>query len=363
MRSINRLPVFPEESGEVAVLRYEIVNNNPKLVTASLNGSRMTLYRNPGQTGAAELTVRAIDTNDNMVEDSFHASYSSSQTTPVALVLEGTGNVVGEDIVHPNGNIFDQVLMTGESIKLRAKTNQIVRVSFLDENDDIVQVEFSGSGIISVELDPATFSPPAPPIKYNQPTVNYVRGRPTVRVEGADESTFLSIFTVGKINAVNQALFPEGVEYDAEADVTLVEVINSTTIGGIQLSNVLFSGSTGAIGVVARGVTITTRLTVGDIDASGDAIPNLLFAPGSFTVNAPNSGMRITGGDLFQSNGLQAILVAPNDSTEAGFTTMITQNNFKSDETPQPTQSINNVDFANEDGTIIPITIEEITIE
>ena len=136
----------------------------------------------------------------------------------------------------------------------------------------------------------------------------------------------------------------------------LVEVINSTVIGGIQLSNVSFKGDKGRIGVDARGVKIATRLTVGDIDASDLATPHLLFAPGSFTVNVENSGMRITGGDLVQSNGLQAILVAEDDLTVAGFTTLIAQNNFKSDETPQPTQNIN-VAFANEDGITIAIPI------
>ena len=72
--------------------------------------------------------------------------------------------------------------------------------------------------------------------------------------------------------------------------------------------------------------------------------------------------MRITGGDLVQSNGLQAILVAEDDLTVPGFTTLIAQNNFKSDETPQPTQNIN-VAFANEDGITIAIPIVETTIE
>lgn len=360
--TITPLPVFPEESGGISVLNFEAENSNPALVTASFNGSQLTLYLAPEQSGTADITVRAIDSNDNISEDTFRLSASAGGTTPVELVVQGSGNVVGENIQHPSGNIFDQVLMTGESIKLRAKNNQITRVSLLDENEDILQVEFSGSGILTVELDPDTFVPAAPPAKYNQPSVSYVRGWPTVRVEGADANTFLSIFTVGSINAVNQALFPEGVVYDAEADVKLVEVLNSSAIGGMQFSNVVFSGSSGKVGIDARGVTVATRVTVGDIEASGVATPHLLFAPGSFTVNAPNSGMRITGGDLFQSNGLQAVLVAEEDSTDAGFTKLITQNNFKSDETPQPTQSIT-VDFANEDGIIIPIPIEELTIE
>ena len=278
----------------------------------------------------------------------------------VPLVLDGSGDIAGENIQHPNGNVFDQILLTGESIQLQARPGQITRVSFMDETEDIVQVEFSGFGSFTVTLDPSTFLPPAIPPRYNQ-AVEYVTGRPSVVIDGADANTFFSIFTVGRINAVNQALFPEGQVYDAQADVTLVEVVNSTGMGGMQLSNAAFSASTGKTGVDARGVPIAVRLTVGDIDASGDAVPHLLFGDGSFTVPASNPGLRITGGDLLQTNGA-AVVVAESGSTTTGFDTMITQNNFKSDNTPQPTLSIN-ATFANEDGDAIEVVPEEITIE
>ena len=272
------------------------------------------------------------------------------------LILEGSGNVVGENIIHPNGNIFDQVLLTGESIKLQAKQNQITRVSFMDEDEDIVQVEFSGSGTFTVTLDPTTFLPPALPPRYNQ-EITYVTGKPSVVIEGADSSTFFSIFTVGSINAVNQALFPEGQVYNAKADVSLVEVINSTGMGGMQLSNTVFSGSTGKVGVDAAGVPIAVRLTLGDIDANGDAVPHLLFGEGSFTVPANNSGLRITGGDLQQSNGV-SIVVAPDGPTTPGFETLITQDNVKSDGSDQPSQGIDTT-FVNGDGETINVAVEK----
>ena len=278
----------------------------------------------------------------------------------VPLVLDGSGDIAGENIQHANGNVFDQILLTGESVQLQARPGQITRVSFMDETEDIVQVEFSGNGTFTVTLDPATFLPPAIPSRYNQ-AVEYVTGKPSVVIDGADANTFFSIFTVGRINAFNQALFPEGQVYDAQADVTLVEVVNSTGMGGIQLSNTVFSGSTGKTGIDARGVPIGVRLTIGDIDASGDAVPHLLFGDGSFTVAAGNPGLRITGGDLLQTNGA-AVIVAESGSTTTGFDTLITQNNFKSDNTPQPTLSID-ATFANEDGDAIEVALEEITIE
>ena len=42
--------------------------------------------------------------------------------------------------------------------------------------------------------------------------------------------------------------------------------------------------------------------------------------------------------------------------------TFISQNNFKSDNTPQPTQSIN-ATFVNEDDEEITVTVDEVTIE
>ena len=90
-----------------------------------------------------------------------------------------------------------------------------------------MQVETSGNAVVTVTLDGDSFTDAAPPEKYNQPTVSYVGGLATVQVTGADSSTFISIFTVGSINAVNQALFPDGEVYDAMADIALLEITNS----------------------------------------------------------------------------------------------------------------------------------------
>jgi len=132
-------------------------------------------------------------------------------------------------------------------------------------------------------------------------------------------------------------------------------------IGGMQMSNTVFAGNTGKIGVDARGVPIAVRITIGDISASGGAVPYLIFGSGSFTLPAGNSGLRITGGDLVQVNGT-SIVVAESGSTTPGFEILIMQNNVKSDSTPQPTQS-NGASFINEDNAAINVTVDEITIE
>ncbi len=356
----------------------EVASGASASLSVTASGDDLTYQWFTGNSGdnaapVAGATAGSLDTGALTASTSFWVQITNAGGTAdsetaivtvaapaIPLVLDGSGDIAGENIQHANGNVFDQILLTGETIQLQARPNQITRVSFMDETEDIVQVEFSGVGTFTVTLDPATFLPPAIPPRYNQ-AVEYVTGKPSVVIDGADANTFFSIFTVGRINAFNQALFPEGQVYDAQADVTLVKVVNSTGMGGMQLSNAAFSGSTGRTGVDARGVPIAVRLTVGDIDASGDAVPHLLFGSGSFTVPAGNPGLRITGGDLLQTNGA-AVVVAESGSTTTGFDTLITQNNFKSDNTPQPTLSID-ATFANEDGDAIEVATEELTIE
>jgi len=277
----------------------------------------------------------------------------------VGGVIDGSGDTVGTNIQHPNGNIFDQVLLTGQSVTVRASTNKITRVSFIDENDDIVQAEFSGSGLLTINLDPATYSTQALPLKYNQ-NVEYVKGRAHFVIENADSDTFFSFFSVGTINAVNQALFPPGEVYDAQANASLIEIINSVAMGAINCANTVFAGSSGKIGIDARDVPVGIRMTVGDIDASDSANPTLIIGNGSFTIGGANQGMRIAGGDLQQNNGA-SVIVSPGATTTSGFSTLISQNNFKSDETSLPTQSITST-FVNEDGVEIFIIVVETTV-
>jgi hypothetical protein len=166
---------------------------------------------------------------------------------------------------------------------------------------------------------------------------------------------------VGTINAVNQSIFTPATVYDGVADVAFLEVVDSSGVGGIQCANTRFSNSTGKVGIDAAGVPIATQILVGDIDATNEADPFLLFGDGSFFAPAANPGMRITGGDLAQSNG-KAITVAEGGSNKAVFSTLIAQNNFKSDGTPQPTQGIN-ATFINEEGDNIFIIVVPITVE
>ena len=159
----------------------EVASGASASLSVAASGDDLTYQWYTGNSGdtaipVAGATGSTLDTSALTTSTSFwvqvsNAGGSANSDTAVItvaapsvpLVLEGTGDIAGENIQHPNGNVFDQILLTGESIRLQARPNQITRVSFMDETEDIVQVEFSGAGTFTVTLDPATFLPPAVP--------------------------------------------------------------------------------------------------------------------------------------------------------------------------------------------------------
>lgn len=247
----------------------------------------------------------------------------SSMSDPAIFGISSSSKVIGTgtelqptDIPHPNGNIFDQVLVTGAAETITADPGQVTRTSYIDPNDDIVQVEFTGAGALSLVLDSASAA--AQPVKYNQ-AVNYVKGRAGIVITGANETTNVSVFTVGRATAFDPTGAYNIVQpisetnnpanngsplfsghstevYDGIADIAFIAI--STTngkFGGVRTSNARYSASNGYVGVYAPGVQFAGPVFIGDIDASGSATP-LIFIGAS-----PDT--RITGGDLQQTNG------------------------------------------------------------
>lgn len=206
--------------------------------------------------------------------------------------VERNAREFAADIVHQNGNVYDQVLMEGLAASITADPGQIVRLSYIDEDDDIVQVEFSGAGTLSIvhELEPSR----TPATKYNQ-DINYVKGLAGIVIAGADETTHVSVFSVGRATAVNPALFRDGETYDGVADLFYLGILsNDGKFGGVRLGNVEFSGVRGTTGIYAPGVQFTGPVIVRDIKARDLAVPVLMLGSAS--------DVRIAGGNLQQPN-------------------------------------------------------------
>jgi hypothetical protein len=132
-------------------------------------------------------------------------------------------------------------------------------------------------------------------VKYNQPDILYMKGHASIIVTGADETSNLTVFTVGTATAVNQALFPAGMTYDGVADIGLISIASTNgKFGGIRAANAGFFRTTGLTGISAPGVAIQGPTFIGDITADATATSVMIF--GSTT------DVRITGGDLLQLN-------------------------------------------------------------
>ncbi|MBE7538919.1 MAG: immunoglobulin domain-containing protein [Opitutaceae bacterium] len=195
-----------------------------------------------------------------------------------------------QNIVHPNGNIYDQHVMSGDVGSITADAGQISRISFVDPQGDIVQVEMSGQGTLTLAL--ANASGPAEAAMYNQPGVTYMKGQATLVLANSNEMTYVAAFSVG--SATNPAVIKQGVTYEGWATLRALAVRSGDNrIGGIRFGNGRFESTTGVTGLWAPGVASPT-VFLSDIAAFSAALPVLAVS------NTTEVG--ITGGGLFQPN-------------------------------------------------------------
>jgi len=262
------------------------------------------------------------------------ASGSGDPVTSAAAILGvstttkviGNGSEIGQNIVHPNDNIFDQILAHGAAAAFTADPGQVTRLSYIDLNDDIVQVEFAGAGTVSIVFEGS--SGPGNPTKYNQDLVGagfpgYIKGHAGIVVTGADETTNLSVFTVGRATAFDptgaynilqgpsatnvpanngSSLFAghAATSYNGLADIAFVAIASTNgKFGGLRTANAVYWATSGFTGVYAPGVEFTGPVFVGDINAmAAEATPGLQIGGTS-----GDNRTWVTGGDLKQDNG------------------------------------------------------------
>ena len=281
-----------------------------------LNGANLA-----GATGAT-LTLDNVQPANAGLYTAVVTSGAAATGDPAILGIRSTSKVIGAgtelgaNVQHPNGNFYDQVLPSGSAVTITADLTQVTRTSFIDLRDNIVQVEFSGAGTLSLVLDGS--SGPAPPVNYNQPTIGYMKGHAGIVVTGADDTTNVAVFTVGRATAFDvtgnyNILLPisptnnpanngsplfqghSTTVYDGMANIAFVAIASANgRFGGVRTSNASYLATTGMTGVYAPAVQFAGPLFVGDISASDAAAPVLLIGS--------SSDVRVTGGDLLQPN-------------------------------------------------------------
>lgn len=259
-----------------------------------LNGANVN-----GATGAT-LTIGNAQSADAGIYTVTIADSAGTITSEPAILgvtttakVTGGGVEVGPNIVHSNGNTYDQVVLQGPAATITADSGQITRISYVDLTDDIVQVEFSGAGSLSISLDNPTG--PATPVNYNQ-AQTYMRGHASIVIAGADESTNVSVFSVGRITAIDQSIFKTGVTYEGTADLACIAILSANgKFGGVRTANASFFNTRGVTGIYAPGVHFAGPIYLGDISGFDGAT--------AMIVTGSVADAQIAGGSLLQTNG------------------------------------------------------------
>lgn len=283
--------------------RTVTVGDPVELTVGASAGAAIQWLRNgralAGETRATLRIASAQPADAGIYTAMLTTTAGSVASEPAVVGLSTAAKVLGAayeyqgDIRHAaSGAIYDQFLLTGSAASLTADPGQVSRISFIDLSDDIVQVEFSGPGTLTLLLDGATG--PARPTKYNQ-DVSYMRGHATVVLSGTTANTHVSIFSAGTVT--NPGVVKSGEVYDGHADLAALAIQSGEgRLAAIRCGNAAFINSAGAIGVIAPGVVIEPGpVNIHDVCAGDSAAAFLLFG------SVPQ--IRITGGDLYQSNG------------------------------------------------------------
>lgn len=252
-----------------------------------------------GGTGAALTVTNVQPESAGIYQAQITTSGGTAASQAAILGVTSTVKLVGSGTEFPNifhagtGFTYDQILLGGAAASVNADSDQILRMSFIDLNDDIVQVEFSGAGTLSVVLDGATG--PAAPQKYNQATT-YMKGHAGIVLTGANESTNLSVFSVGRaIPGSNPALYSDSITYDGFADIAYIAITSTDgKFGGLRAANASCFATKGFTGLYAPNIEFTGPVFLNDVNASDTATPILVIGSGA--------DVRITGGDLLQAN-------------------------------------------------------------
>lgn len=292
-------PTFTTQPSSQAV-----VAGGTATLSAAVSGAGTMQWRRNGVVVAgatsSSLSIASAQPENTGLYTLVATGSAGATASSAAIVgLSSAAKIVGRgtefpDILHGVTKFtYDQILLEGTAASVTADPGQILRMSYIDLNDDIVQVEFSGAGTLSLVLEGV--SGPAAPLKYNQGTT-YMKGHAGIILSGANASTNLSVFSVGRANAANQALFRNDTTYDGFADIAYIAITSTDgKFGGLRTANASYFGTQGFTGVYAPNVQFTGPVFIGDIRAESEATPVLVIGSGSDT--------RITGGDLLQTNG------------------------------------------------------------
>ena len=230
MDAAQAIPIFPATAGQTSVVSFSVANTNPSVITAAVSGSTLNIALAAGQTGSADLTVTATDTNGNAVSDTFRITVTA--VGPDIAV----GQPAGTDLADGGSRAFPPVSVGGSADLVFTITN-LGSGNLTLTGAQKVAVDGANANEFSVTAQPVS------PVAAISGSANFtVRFAPTsigaktaalhIASDDGDENPF-------NINLTGLAAVPEiAVEQPAGSDIAaagsrafpLVNVGNSATL-------------------------------------------------------------------------------------------------------------------------------------
>src|SRR5690606_15236328 len=135
--------VVADGTGSLAYQWYR----NGVAVAGATGSTLLVLNVQPRDAGLYSVTVSNAEGSQ--------VSRGAFLSVSTAEKLSEGANEITTDEVHPNGNVFDEVVLTDASVTVKADPGQVTRVLLVDLTGDIIHVELSGAGTFALSLDNA----------------------------------------------------------------------------------------------------------------------------------------------------------------------------------------------------------------
>ena len=214
--------------------------------------------------------------------------------TKQSLELGDAAAMIERDKVAPNRIVYDELVLRNPTATVSAAPGKPMRVSFVDLHDNLVQVDLSGAGTMTVNLGSAT--PVEPPLRGKERRWAFLKWHATVTIKDADDSTNLATFAARRRPMLRGSAPGNEQPGDGIAQLAAVSIASrNNRFGSVRAGNAPFSAQSGVTGIDAPGVRFSGPVNVGNITAFEDARPVFQLGYAKNTL--------IVGGDLFQPNG------------------------------------------------------------
>lgn len=116
-----------------------------------------------------------------------------------------------------------------------------------------------------------------------------MKGHAGIVITGANESTNVSVFSVGRATEDVLVRVKDGAELDGMADIAFIAITSENgKFGSVRTGNVSYFAERGVTGLYAPGVVFQGVVEVGDVTAFGEAEPVL--------VSGSANEVRVVGG-------------------------------------------------------------------